>query len=54
MLNFINTGLDEATLESVKPYTQDNDLIKAMNKQGLVQREITVQGKGGTLPVNSG
>lgn len=49
MLNFINTGLDEATLESVKPYTQDNDLIKAMNKQGLVQREITVQGKGGTF-----
>lgn len=49
MLNFINTGLDEATLESVKPYTQDNDLIKAMNKQGLVQREVTVQGKGGTF-----
>lgn len=49
MLNFINTGLDEATLESVKPYTQDNDLIKAMSKQGLVQREITVQGKGGTF-----
>lgn len=49
MLNFINTGLDETTLESVKPYTQDNDLIKAMSKQGLVQKEVTVQGKGGTF-----
>lgn len=49
MLNFINTGLDEATLESVRPYTQDTDLIKAMSNQGLVQREVTVQGKGGTF-----
>lgn len=49
MLNFINTGLDEATLESVKPYTQDTDLIKAMSKQGLVQREVTVQGSHGTF-----
>lgn len=49
MLNFINTGLDEATLESVRPYTHDTDLIKAMSKQGLVQREVTVQGKGGTF-----
>lgn len=49
MLNFINTGLDEATLESVKPYTHDTNLIKAMSKQGLVQREVTVQGKGGTF-----
>lgn len=49
MLNFINTGLDEATLESVQPYTHDNDLIKAMSKQGLVQREVTVQGLNGTF-----
>lgn len=49
MLNFINTGLDEATLESVQPYTHDNDLIKAMSKQGLVQREVTVQGSNGTF-----
>lgn len=44
---FVNTGLDEATVSQVDPYTTDQSLIKAMSKQGLVQKEVTVKGKNG-------
>lgn len=48
-MNFINTGLDERILKSLDAETPSEDLIKAMNKQGLVQRDVQVKGKNGTF-----
>lgn len=48
-MNFINTGLDERILKSLNSETPSGDLIKAMNKQGLVQRDVQVKGKNGTF-----
>lgn len=48
-MNFINTGLDERILKSLNSETPSEDLIKAMNKQGLVQRDVQVKGKNGTF-----
>lgn len=50
-VNFINSGSDEALLKAMskdeyREYDQD-ELEKAMNRQGLVQKEVTVQGKHG-------
>lgn len=47
MINFVNNGTDEAILKSLPVDDCSEDLIKAMNKQGLVQKEVTVQGKNG-------
>lgn len=47
MINFVNTGADEAILKSMSTEGCSEDLIKAMNKQGLVQKDVTVQGKNG-------
>lgn len=47
MINFVNNGTDEAILKSMPTEECSEDLIKAMNKQGLVQRDVTVQGKNG-------
>lgn len=47
MINFVNTGADEAILKSMSTDGCSEDLIKAMNKQGLVQKDVTVQGKNG-------
>ena len=47
--NFINTGLDDQILKSLNAETPDEDLQKAMNKQGLVQKEIQVKGKNGQV-----
>ena len=49
MINFINTGLDDQILKSLNAETPDEDLQKAMNKQGLVQKEIQVKGKNGQV-----
>lgn len=49
MINFVNTGADEAILKSMPTEGCSEDLIKAMNKQGLVQKDVTVQGKNGTF-----
>ncbi|MCM1216815.1 MAG: hypothetical protein NC548_20130, partial [Lachnospiraceae bacterium] len=48
MNQFVNTGADEALLKSL-PVGEDcpEELAKAMNKQGLVQKEVTVQGANG-------
>ena len=47
MFNFVNTGLDDQILKSLNSETPSEDLQKAMNKQGLVQKEIQVKGKNG-------
>lgn len=47
MINFVNNGTDEAILKSMSAEECSEDLIKAMNKQGLVQKDVTVQGKNG-------
>ena len=47
--NFINTGLDDQILKSLNAETPDEDLQKAMNRQGLVQKEVQVKGKNGTF-----
>lgn len=47
MISFVNTGMDEAILKSMPTDGCSEDLVKAMSKQGLVQKEITVQGKNG-------
>ena len=49
MINFINTGLDDQILKSLNAETPDEDLQKAMNRQGLVQKEVQVKGKNGTF-----
>lgn len=47
MINFVNTGADEAILKAMSTEGCSEELIKAMNKQGLVQKDVTVQGKNG-------
>lgn len=47
-INFINTGLDDQILKSMDAeFNPSDDLVKAMSKQGLVQKEIQVKGKNG-------
>lgn len=41
MISFVNTGMDEAILKSMPTDGCSEDLVKAMSKQGLVQKEIT-------------
>lgn len=48
-MNFINTGLDDEILKSLDAEHPSEDLIKAMNKQGLVQKEVQVRGKNGKM-----
>jgi hypothetical protein len=47
MINFVNNGTDEAILKSMPTENCSDDLVKAMNKAGLVQKQITVHGKNG-------
>lgn len=42
MINFINSGTDDTILKSLPTENCSEDLIKAMSKQGLVQKEVTV------------
>lgn len=49
MINFVNKGTDEAILKSLPTENCDDDLVKAMNKQGMVQKEVQVRGKNGTF-----
>lgn len=49
MINFVDYGTDEATLKSISVDSCSEELIKAMNKQGLVQKDVTVQGKNGKV-----
>lgn len=49
MLNFVNTGADEAILKSLPIDGASDELIKAMGKQGLVQKEVQVRGKNGKI-----
>lgn len=49
MIQFVNTGLDEMVLKSLNAVTPDEDLCKAMNRQGMVQKEVQVKGKTGTF-----
>lgn len=50
-LNIIDTGCDDYTLKSMVglPTINQDELHKAMDRSGLVQKEITVQGKHGTF-----
>ena len=46
---FVNTGADSATVNDMKKsIAREADLQKAMNRAGLVQKEVQVQGKNGT------
>lgn len=47
MTQFINTGADEDILKSLPVEDCPDELVKAMNRQGLVQKEVTVQGANG-------
>ena len=47
MFNFVNTGLDERILKSLDVEHPSEELVKAMNRSGLVQREVQVRGKHG-------
>lgn len=49
MINFVNTGLDDQILKSMPTEDISEDLEKAMNKQGMVQKEVQVKGKNGTF-----
>lgn len=49
MINFVNHGTDEAILKSLPIDGASDDLIKAMGKQGLVQKEVQVRGKNGKI-----
>lgn len=49
MISFVNTGLDEQILKSMPVEDVSEDLEKAMNKQGMVQKEVQVKGKNGTF-----
>lgn len=49
MINFVNCGTDEAILKSLPIDGASDDLIKAMGKQGLVQKEVQVRGKNGKM-----
>lgn len=45
---FVNSGTDEATVQDMKKsIAREEDLQKAMNKAGLVQKEVQVKGKNG-------
>ena len=46
--NFKETGLDTQVLENMNAVTPSEDLSKALKKEGLVQKDVTVQGKNGT------
>lgn len=49
MISFVNTGLDDRILKSMPVEEVSEDLEKAMNKQGMVQKEVQVKGKNGTF-----
>ena len=45
---FVNSGTDEATVQDMKKsIAREEDLQKAMNRAGLVQKDVQVQGKNG-------
>lgn len=46
---FVNTGLDDAILKSIAGENPNEELVKALNKEGLVQKEIQVRGKSGKM-----
>lgn len=47
---FIDTGADNATVNDMKKsIAREDDLQKAMNKAGLVQKEVQVKGKNGQI-----
>lgn len=47
---FIDTGADNATVNDMKKsIAREEDLQKAMNKAGLVQKEVQVKGKNGQM-----
>ena len=49
VINFIDTGLDDYILKSMLGNSRVNqvELLKSVNRSGLVQKEITVTGKNG-------
>lgn len=49
MINFINNGTDERILKSLPTEDISEDLEKAMNKQGLVQKEIQYKTPSGKI-----
>ena len=47
LINFVNMGTDDRILKSLPTEDCPEELVKAMNKAGLVQKEVTVQGANG-------
>lgn len=46
--NFKKSNLDTEVLENMNAITPSDELSKALKKEGLVQKDVTVQGKNGT------
>lgn len=46
--NFKRSNLDTEVLENMNAITPSDELSKALKKEGLVQKDVTVQGKNGT------
>lgn len=46
--NFKKSNLDTEVLENMNAITPSEELSKALKKEGLVQKDVTVQGKNGT------
>ena len=49
MMEFVNHGTDEAILKSLPIDGVSDELVKAMRRQGLVQKEVQVKGKNGQV-----
>lgn len=49
MMEFVNHGTDEAILKSLPIDGASDELVKAMGRQGLVQKEVQVKGKNGQV-----
>ena len=49
MIPFVNKGTDEAVLKSLPIENISEELVKAMNKQGLVQKEVQYKTKNGKM-----
>lgn len=48
-ISFVDKGTDESVLKSLSAENPSDDLIKAMNKQGLVQKEIQYKTPNGKI-----
>ena len=48
-MNFINKGTDDLIVKSLEEQLGSESISKALNREGLVQQDIQVRGKNGTM-----